>query len=481
MSFFFPKHAANSDLQTLYLNLSPVERLMVLREFIGVTYRRRFQFFRPLRHFPSSFRRNLQIAAARQDRKFRIHDKLWRQEDLTRSYLRLIFRHYLLGFAVQLTQKRLRRQLPQPCPTCYPHAPAILAALTWYNQRFHLLSDHIDQLIDRVYQHDERHLYLYCLLAFRTAKECFSQEEMELTIGQLGRNCLGSGSPLGAELEFSNLGRMAPYDKSFGRHGRDPQFANFIHFHKFFLEDVSWRLGGYLDHHLRLRRYLPVPWVGGYLEYSLVRLDYLRKFSMPLTRDPGILAAYLEQVIAFNRDIAPHSLHLNFEDPMAGTERPTLDDYLCLLLLGGDLRPTADGRWLEHRFANNELRGTIQRRSHLSPHDNQEHAVVEYSFIRLWRPQERGYGYLPLIMALKGFQWACDIRLYCREPVGEMLHWAHRPRPIAEASVQRFLGLVEAGLRREGAHPRNVITEQVGQVARILGSYQARLRGDPAV
>ena len=35
MSFFFPKHAANSDLQTLYLNLSPVERLMVLREFIG--------------------------------------------------------------------------------------------------------------------------------------------------------------------------------------------------------------------------------------------------------------------------------------------------------------------------------------------------------------------------------------------------------------------------------------------------------------
>jgi len=61
MSFFFPKHAASSDLQTLYLNLSPVERLMVLREFIGVTYRRRFQFFRPLRHFPSSFRRNLQI------------------------------------------------------------------------------------------------------------------------------------------------------------------------------------------------------------------------------------------------------------------------------------------------------------------------------------------------------------------------------------------------------------------------------------
>jgi len=477
MGFFFPHHAANTDLQTLYLGLSPVERLMVLREFIGVTYRRRFQFFRPLSQFPSSFQRNLQIAAQRQDRKFRISDRLWRQPEMTRSYLHLIFRHYILGFAVQMTRKRLRSHLPVGCPACYPHAPAILTSLYWYNQRFDALEARIDQLIDRVFARNERHLYLYCLLAYKLMAELFNADEMTSAAQWARQSCLGNGSPLGAELEFSNLGRFATYDKSFGRHSRDPQFANFIHFHKFFLEDVSWRLGGYLDHHLRLRRYLPVPWVGGFLEFSLVRLDYLRKFSMPLTRDPGFLAAYLDQVIEFHRDIAPHSLHLNFEDPMAGTERPTLDDYLCLLMLGGDLRLGADGRWQEHRFANNELRGTVQRRCHLSPYDNREHAVVEYSFLRLWRSGQRGYGYLPVIMALKGFQWACDIRSYCREPVGDMLHWAHRPRPIGEAGVERFLDLVEKGLRREGTHSPTVIKEQVAHIKIILTGYQDRLKG----
>jgi hypothetical protein len=449
---------------------------MVLREFIGVTYVRRFQFFAPLARFPSSFRRNLYIAAVRQDKRFRIGRRLWAQPELTRAYLRLIFRHYLLGFLVQLTRKSCRKALPANCPSCYPDAPAILTALIWYNRRVSLLELEIERLIDHCFEHHLDHLYLNCLLAYRAAALLFSREEMLEAIDQVKSCRLGGATPLGAELEFSNLGKDAGYERSFGRHQRDPRFHNFIHFHKFFLADVSWRLGGYLDHQIRLRRHRPAPWVGGYLEYSLVRLDYLRKLSMPLCQDPGFLARYLEEVVAFTHDIAPHSLHLNLEDPRAGTERPTLEDYLCLLLLGGDLRRTEAGVLLEHRFADNELRGIVQQRKHFSPYDNHHHLVTEFSFLRLWRKGQRSYGYLPVIMALKGFQWAYDIRSYCREPAGDMLLWAHRPKPLADGAISRFLHQVESGLIREGAHNRGLISVQVEQIRTILEGYQDQLR-----
>jgi len=449
---------------------------MVLREFIGVSYLGRFRFFAPLARFPSSFRRNLLIAAARQDRRFRINNRMWAKPELTRAYLRLVFRHYLLGFVAQLTRKSCRRELPVNCPTCYADAPVILAALIWYNRRWSALKAEIDSLIDHCFARRQQHLYSDCLLAYRTAAALFCKEEMQDIIDQVKACRVGGTTPLGAELEFSNLGKDAGYECSFGRHRRDPQFHNFIHFHKFFLSDVSWRLGGYLDHQIRLCRYRPAPWVGGYLEYSLVRLDYLRKYSMPLTQDPGFLARYLEEVIDFSRDIAPHSLHLNLENPRAGRERPTLDDYLCLLLLGGDLRRSEQGELLEHRFANNELRGIVQHRKHLSLYDYHEHQVTEFAFLRLWRKDQRAYGYLPVIMALKGFLWEYDIRSYCREPAGDMLHWAHRPQPLPAASIRRFLTRVESGLIREGAHSRALIAKTMEELRSILEGYQVQLR-----
>lgn len=476
MKFFFPPHGKGSDWEHYYLTLSPVERLMVLREFIGITYLRRFQSFQPLARFPSSFQRNLHIVAARQDNRFRVNDRLWAQPRLTRSYLHLVFRHYLLGFVVRMTQNHCRNALPANCPSCYPDAPAILAALIWYNSRFSFLESEIDNCIDHCLEQNLRHFYTYCLFTYRIAAALFCEFEMLEAIAQVKACQLGGKTPLGAELEFSNMGKDAGYEHSFARHNRDPQFHNFIYFHKFFLADVSWRLGGYLDHQFRLRRHRSVPWVGGYLEYNLVRLDYLRKFSMPLSKDPGFLARYLEEVVAFSRDIAPHSLHLNLEDPGVGNERPTLEDYLCLLLLGGDLRLSDDGVLLEHRFAGNELRGIVQQRKHLSPYDNHEHLVTEFSFLRLWRKGARNYGYLPVIMTIKGFQWAYDISVYCREAAGDLLLWAHRPQPLPDAAISRFLQQVKLGLLREGAHPQSLISTQMEEVRSILEGYQVQLR-----
>nr|WP_320048734.1 hypothetical protein [uncultured Desulfuromonas sp.] len=58
MAFFFPDEAQRPHYRQLYGRLSAVERGMVLREFVGVTYRRRFHFFAetamPIRNRPSS-------------------------------------------------------------------------------------------------------------------------------------------------------------------------------------------------------------------------------------------------------------------------------------------------------------------------------------------------------------------------------------------------------------------------------------------
>jgi hypothetical protein len=42
MALFFPKEYTTTRYHTLYLNLSPVSRQMIQREFIGVSYLRRF-------------------------------------------------------------------------------------------------------------------------------------------------------------------------------------------------------------------------------------------------------------------------------------------------------------------------------------------------------------------------------------------------------------------------------------------------------
>ena len=76
-----------------------------------------------------------------------------------------------------------------------------------------------------------------------------AQEHLEFI-----RNHMGSGhTPLGAELEFSNIGHNVIRDPD-SRDVRDAQYDGFLYFLDFGLDVLTWKLGGHLDdHHQRHR------------------------------------------------------------------------------------------------------------------------------------------------------------------------------------------------------------------------------------
>ncbi len=488
MAFFFPEELRPTPWAGVYRRLTPVERLMLLREFVGVTYRRRFIYFlnnsAPARRSGGSFRRNLAQAAARQYKVMVIGRRAWRRPPAP-AYLRLVFRHYLFGFLVQGLRPRLAAaRLPAPEPDCYYDFFPNLAAILWFNRNRPACDALIDELVGEMLERGERRLYVYALAVAARLRELPPFAEMVESVAGLFRRCSHPGrAPLGVELEFSNLGRFATFDQPFSQGREDREFENMRWYEDFFLDDVCWRLGGYLDTHIRgrnlLRRLKLGGRLGGFFEYSLVRLDYPRSFSLPLSRDCGLVALYIDEVIRFVAEIKPHSLHVNFEKITFGKRRPELDDYLCLLLLGGDFQTDERGRWRECRLADNELRGVIQRRRHRPGRGQARREVVEYAFLRLRPPARRDFSYFPILMALKGFQHGYNLDLSCRDQVQGMLSWAHHPRPLPAAARERFLETVRLGWEREGGVGETLGRETAAAIGRLLETASRRLEGPP--
>ncbi len=485
MAFYFPEQLRSTQYERVYQRLTAVERLMLLREFVGVTYRRRFLFFKNqslLAQAPAAFRHNLEIAAVRQYRRLMISRRVWRYREHLRPYLSLIFRHILFGYLVQGARRALNLEgLPPQSPDCYYDFFPNLAAMIYFNRHRSQYLALLDPLIEQVIADNQRSLYVYALLTASLIKDFLPFAEMGLLVEEVfsAHSQLGD-TPIGVELEFSNLGRFATFDKPFKGGCSDPLFNNMHYYEAFFLDDVSWRLGGYLDSHIRGRSLLSLPRIGaqpgGFYEYSLVRIDYPRSFSMPLSMDPGLVALYIDEVINFVSEIKPHSLHLNFEKIEFGELKPQLEDYLCLFLLGGDLGLNEKGEWCERRLANNELRGVIQRRKHRASEGQTAKEVVEYAFLRLWAPGDRDYGYYPVLMAFKGFQNGFNIDLSCRDQVQGILAWAHNPQPLSGPAISRFVETVELGLHREGGHSTAVCQRAVAEIRRVLIKQNALLK-----
>lgn len=477
MAFYFPDYAQNTDYSALYAQLSAVERGMVLREFIGVTYRRRFQFFR--RHYfhqpYRAFKNNLHIAAQRQDKKFQLSQRVWRKKRQLPAYLELIFRHYVLGFVTQLLAKQHYVGLEDE-EGCYPKAPVILAALEWFVAHDEEITAMIEHQVQHIVAEDCRSLYLYCLCAYFITRKLVDGAALLDAADKSMASRIGGAVPLGAELEFSNLGHRAAFEHSFARHQQDQPYCNFIYFHQFFLEDISWRLGGYLDHHVRLRRYLPVPWIGGFFEYNLVRIDYPRRFSLPLTRDAGFLARYIQLVIQFNRCVAPHSLHLNVEClPPVGEQRtPTLADYKCMLLLGGDLVQDESGAWHEQRLGQNELIKMLRQRNHMSLFDHKRHVVTEFAFLRLSAQRDLSH-WNCLILALVGLNRVTNFGKYCLEAMDDLLQWAHLPQAVSGEDVDSFINKVRCGLQLDSALEQEVMQQHLHQLRGWLERQNEKL------
>ncbi|MCA1796520.1 MAG: hypothetical protein LC645_03080, partial [Geobacteraceae bacterium] len=251
MAFFFPAQFRTTPYAAMYAELSPVERIILLREFIGVTYRNRLRFFQ--RHdyhayYAAPFRHNIQVAAERQYKRMHIPRHVWRRDTVMPEYLHLIYRHYVLGFALQLLRKYHAQDLPPPQPGCYPDAVYVLDALEWFHAHAPEINQSIEACVREVKAEGTRSLYIYCLQSYVLTRRIMQRHGPDIGRRRaLHQVCVGGRVPLGAELEFSNLGHRASFEHMFLRHAREKTFHNFIYFHHFFLGDVTWRLGGYLD------------------------------------------------------------------------------------------------------------------------------------------------------------------------------------------------------------------------------------------
>ena len=335
--------------------------------------------------------------------------------------------------------------------------------------------DVINSAIDQVISESVRHLFIYCLLTSIIAQKLYDRNGLADEIKAFAPPMPGI-TPIGIEMEFSNLGRLATNkDNPPDLIEQDP-FRNMEYYDNFLFEDITWRLGGYVDTHEHGRRLFSLSRYGGFFEYSMIRVDYPRTYTLPLTTDPEIANQMICESQNFISEVRPHSLHINIEKRGNGEIDPKLDDFLCLLLLGGDLGYNEDGQLKEKRLADKEFHRIIKLRRHLSLFTETKKDVIEYAFLRLWKKGSRNYDYRPVILALKGFQYAYHLQNNCLDQLPGMQSWAEKPYPLPTTSVGNFVNNIVNGLKTEGAHSSKFLVDYTKELSDILLGRQLLLR-----
>ncbi len=357
---------------------------------------------------------------------------------------------------------------------------AMMALKLMVDQNTHVKSAHKQLEIDRF---NPELLYTdYAAAAILIAEELYERDKAEEIVDWVNSNRHIGLLPLGAELEFSNIGYRAIGAKE----GADPVFDSFYYFYNFDLMRRGWKLGAHIDDH----KFLTSPNIRtrGFLELAFGRYKLLGDVSKPATEDSWILSSITDLAVRF-MGIKPHSLHISIEIPAnAPFKKLTNPDYiLCLLTLGGDLREDENGKLREMRIFNQEifhkesgLNISRLNKHHKNPEEDVWTPVVEYQFPRLFYE----YDYQPLIMALKGFQLGLnpypfkgcsnlpDPQQYI-EMEQFFINWASRPAPIPEQSIDQFLVTIEEGLDKEVA----VFGKEHGRYTqRIIGRIEEQIK-----
>lgn len=319
------------------------------------------------------------------------------------------------------------------------------------------------------------------------------------------RDHMGSGYiPLGAELEFSNIGHDVIRDPGAQRYC-DRQYDGFLYFRDFALDILTWKLGGHVDDHYvkssqQRRR--------GFFELAFGSLSVEANISKPITDDPWLLNQIVHAAVKFY-DVAPHSLHISLQ--LRSPNRPVQDRPLplsvmkCLFAVASDVVRDGDGGARVTRLCGEEIirkkpstqmlfSETSRRRSAAGDPDvptSRGRWVQQFKFLRL-HPR---INYEPIIVALKGIQvhfkpgsfltasqHESDPQL--RELFEALLRWGRCATPLGKSEVEEFLEAVYEGLvrekRRRPAHSLAYIAYCLSQLRTALQEFNAFVRSQPA-
>jgi len=322
----------------------------------------------------------------------------------------------------------------------------------------------------------------YAIAAIMIADELYTRPSADDIVAWLNSNRHPGLQPIGAELEFSNLGRQAIG----AREDQDPIYDGFYYFYDYDLMRRGWKLGAHIDDHGFLTT--ADTHTRGFMELAFGRYKLLGDISKPATMDPWVLAQMIRLAIQY-MDINPHSLHISIQASPDSPFQTWADPQhiMCLLILGGDLRADEKGVLRELRVYHEEISHpqaglclSRLNRHHKNPDDHQWSSVVEFQFPRL----RADYDYQPLIMALKGIQTSanpyplkgiknCPDPKYFEELEKAVKQWATSPAPVPQASLDSFLGLVAQGLAEEA---RQVGGKYHGYARSMLDEIEKQLR-----
>jgi hypothetical protein len=413
------------------------------------------------------------------------------------NYSSFVLRQVLLNQLDEKIQMQFRFELEhmRTSERYFKRSMSLLMALRMVNSNKSSVDLMVNQGITSL---SESHADLldYVKYAVSAADGFFDNRIARAELERIRANHQPGLTPIGAELELSNLGYRATAGTNVKISELEP-YAGFYYFYDFGLDVLTWKLGGYIDDHSGTtspgRRH-------GFFELAPGRLNVAGELSRPATADPWLMNQLINEILAFY-NVRPHSLHLSFQmrKKQIGNQRVLpLEFVKCLLVLGGGLRHRDSGRIWVSRMDHNEIAAnrygeelvfarTSKRKWYMGDTEIAAKApahvttqVYQYKFIRL----EKRANYEPLIMALKGLQLAYNPGDYLtalqlsrsknlRRDYEELKYWAQNPSPISGKTITKFLSTVQRGLMNEGFHKP---AHQLHYIDWALNSVDIQLR-----
>ncbi len=455
-------------------------------------------------HFDSGGVSEYAIRHAIKDVPLRDYDRVRDDPEaraLAPNYLAMVVRQVIFNQFEENIRRDFRYELDQmnPGPGFYERTISSLAALGILNESAGLLGILVGDCLSELDFAKDR-LVDFARWAVATSDAIYDPSQARRRLAYLRAHLSPGDVPLGAELEFSNIGHQVILDPRAER-VCDAQYDGFLYFLDFGLDILTWKLGGHVDDHHEKHSDKPRR---GFFETAIGNVSLRENLSKPITADPWVLGQMIQEVRRFYA-VGPHSVHVSMQ--LRGGHRPVQDRLLpvgvmkCLFAIAGDPAPDEEGRLRIHRLWTQDITGGdrpphllfSEVRKRFSRRDVQGlggvdnvpgHYVQQYRFLRL----SASVNYETVAMALKGLQIALAPGTFLspaqyqsspkhREAYEELLAWGRSPTRISTEDVEDFLGYVQEGLmnerRRRPAHNPAYIAWAVGKLRSALERFNA--------
>jgi len=399
------------------------------------------------------------------------------------NYLAMVVRQVVFNEIEDRLRREFRYELDQMGSPSeyYDRTISSLTALRVLNSSADCLDAVVRHCLDEL-SFPSDHLIDFVNSAVRASDSLYDPRRVKTEIQHI-RNHRGLGHvPMGAELEFSNIGHGVIRDPQ-AKTVKDPQYDGFFYFYDFALDVLTWKLGGHIDDHRKKALAKPRR---GFFEVALGSLSIEANLSRPITNDPWILNQFIHAARRFYQ-IRPHSVHISLQ--LRTRHRPVRQRLLplpivkCLFAIAGDPARGKDGKVRINRLVSDEIITShplpgmmfseISRRrssdTDETPVGRTDRAgdryIQQFKFLRL-SPE---LNYEPIAVALKGLQLKFSPGTFLkpdyyksdpkhRELYEDLIAWGAGPGPIERAETDAFLEAVADGLEKE-RHPRPVYSD----------------------